>query len=242
MIHGFQTLRKSLASLIGATLIIFAVTTTAQAVPVVILGPTNTGITSLSFSVSGTTITINEVWGAAGSGVLQFSGLDANVSYTVIKQITNNTGTGWTRLANELLDPAGQPNDNIDPQPYPAFVPLGFTTSNDSDGLSFAQGSGIPRVSSVFASVVADEFSDARDFLDFFNGTAPSGGPVFTVQFGLLDQAFTVNQPFLLVQRPNVDSRGPIPEPATILLLSTGLAGVGAAVRKRRKANKREEA
>lgn len=33
----------------------------------------------------------------------------------------------------------------------------------------------------------------------------------------------------------------PIPEPATIILLSTGLAGVGAAVRKRRKANQNEK-
>ncbi|MGI8997377.1 MAG: PEP-CTERM sorting domain-containing protein [Pyrinomonadaceae bacterium] len=34
----------------------------------------------------------------------------------------------------------------------------------------------------------------------------------------------------------------PVPEPTTVLLLSAGLAGVGAAVRKRRKAHKSEEA
>ena len=69
------------------------------------------------------------------------SGLDAGVSYTVVKQITNNSGITWVRLANELLDPAGDQEDiDNDPQPYPAFVPAGFSTSNDLDGLSFDQG------------------------------------------------------------------------------------------------------
>ena len=71
-------------------------------------------------------------------GSVLISGIDANVNYTIVKQITNNTGTTWTRLANELLNPAGDANDATDPQPYPAFVPAGFTTSNDFDGLSNA--------------------------------------------------------------------------------------------------------
>ncbi len=218
--------------------------TAAQADPVVSLyGPGNQGITALSFSFNSATntITINQTVGNTGSGVLQISGLTANVNYTVINQITNNSGVAFNRLANELLDPAGDPNDSLDPQPYPSFVPPGFTTSNDFDGLNFAQGSGIPRISSVFSSVLADEASNARDFLDFFNGTAASGS-TFSVQYGLRDNVGT-NQPFLLSQRANTAStQEPIPELATMLLLGTGLAGVGAAVRKRRQARTSEEA
>ena len=44
--------------------------------------------------------------------------------------------------------------------------------------------------------------------------------------YGLRDNAGD-NQPFLLVQRPNVDSRQPvIPEPATMFLVGGGLAAL----------------
>jgi hypothetical protein len=226
-----QMLTRTVLALLG-TAALFATVSTGHAQPSVILGSGNAGISSINVTVTGTTIRVEETWSSVAQGVLEFRGLDAGTDYTVQKVITNNSGTAWTRLANELLDPAGQSNDAQDVLPYPAFVPPGFTTSNDADGLSFAQGSGLPRTSTVFASVVADELSDVRDFLDFFNGTVPPGGIDNFMTFGLRDNLTTGNQPFLLVQRPNQFS-SPVPEPGSLALLALALAVLGLVVRSR---------
>lgn len=207
----------------------------ADAAIAVSLHASNSGIGSMTFSQVGNTLTINETWTGSGPGVLQLSGLDANVNYTIIKNITNNSGGTWTRFANELLDPGF--DAGIDPSPQPAFVPAGFSTSNDFDGLSFAQGSpGFPRTSSAFSTVFSDELTDARDFIDFSNGSVATGG-IFDVTFGLRDNA-AANQPFLLFQRPNASSRGEIPEPATCLMWGLGALGLGMARLRRRSAIK----
>lgn len=188
----------------------------------VALGPGNVGIASIVVTVTGTNISIEETWTSLAPGSLLISGLSAGVDYTVTKTIINNTGFTMTRLANELLDPAGNANDSFDPDPQPGFVPPGFSTSNDFDGLSFAQGSGIPRVSSIWSTVFADELTDARDFLDFFNGSLADGASG-TVSFGLRDNVGSPgdNQPFLLFQRPNTTSV--VPAPAALGLFGLGL-------------------
>jgi len=195
--------------------------TSAHAVPTVALHSSNVGISSISVSVVGTLITIDETWTSTGIGSLVISGLDASVNYQVVKNITNLTGVDWTALANELLDPAGNANDASD-QPNEAFVPAGFSHSNDRDGLSFAQGSiGEIRDSTVFATVVADELATV-DFLDYFGGTLISGG-TGTVRFSIRDNLGDPgdNQPFLLVQRPN--ERTDVPTPAALGLFGLGL-------------------
>jgi PEP-CTERM motif len=189
-----------------------------------------TTLGAFSWSLSGTTITINETWTNTNNVFLQINGLDAGVDYTVVKRIINNTGSTWTSIANELLDPGLDPED---PRPQPGFVPVGYSTSSDQDGLSFAQGGSIPRVSSVFPTVVVDELSDARDFIDFLGANVASGAPLFTLSYGLRDSGN--NQPFLLSQRVNVRSVPAVPEPGTWLMMLAGFGIVGGAMRRRMK-------
>jgi hypothetical protein len=151
--------------------------------------------------------------------------------------LANNSGSNWTRVANELLDPSGDADDKErDPKPQPAFVPGDFSTSSDFDGLSFAQGSGLARTSTTFGSVLADELSDSRDFLDFFNGNLADGATDTLMTFGLRDN--NDNQPFLLAIRPNAFSVPAIPEPETYALMAMGLVAVGFAARRRKAAGK----
>jgi hypothetical protein len=222
-------MRLSIRAVIGSGAFLLATIGAANAVPIGSLHPNNVGISSFGFSFdAGTnTITLRETWTGTGPGIVQITGLENAVQYTVVKIITNSSGTPWTSFAQELLDPAGFADDTDDPAP--AFAPPGFTSSNDTDGLSFAQGSGIPRTSIAFGSMAADELG-GRDFLDFFGGTLLAGG-VDTMAFGLSDNngvgsgecvgAVCPNQPFLLVQRPNALSV--VPQPSTLVLLGAGL-------------------
>jgi len=89
---------------------------------------------SFNWTLTGNTIDIYETWTGAGRGFLEIYGLDFDVSYTVNKHLTNKTGYDWTLFSNELLDPIGQQNDtDYDPTPYPSWVPIDYTTSNDLD-------------------------------------------------------------------------------------------------------------
>lgn len=192
------------------------------------LHSSNLGIGYGTWSVSGTDINVWETWTANGMGVLEFNELETFQNYTVTKYITNNTGNDWFSIENELLDPSGDQEDiDYDIVPLP-WVPAGFSHSNDMDGLSFAQGSGIPRTSTAFSSVFVDEMG-GRDFLDFYSGFVSGAGGEDTLSFGLRDNDY--NQPFLLVQNPNFFLGQPIPEPTTMILFGLGLAGV--AVRNR---------
>lgn len=204
----------------------------AQAVTVSVFDPGASSISALSFTQVGSTLNISTTWSAAAGAFLQFDDLNPAENYTVRLTLINNSGSTWTRVANELLDPAGQSNDGLDPAVQPSFVPARYTTSNDNDGLSFAQGSALARTSTTFASVLADELSDVRDFLDFFNGSLAAGATDTLMTFGLRDN--NDNQPFLLAVRPNAFSVPAIPEPETYALMAMGLVAVGIAARRRK--------
>lgn len=141
--------------------------------------------------------------------------------------------SGISGFVVELLDPLGGGDDSLDPAPYPTYVPASYTTSNDSDKLSFAQRSGLER-SATFAggsaTVTADETTHRGDILIFSGLT---GADDARVTFGLRDSLG--GRGFLLRISAIAADAAHAPEPASMFLIGTGLAGL-AAVRRRRRA------
>lgn len=140
--------------------------------------------------------------------------------------------SGVSGFQVEVLDSLGNGDDLLDPTGLPSYVPAGFSTSNDRDGLSFAQHSGLQR-SAIFAGgsaiVTADEITHRRDVL-LFSGL--NGAEQARVSFGLRNVSTT---PGFLFRISAIPSASTAPEPATMLLLGTGLVGVAAMRRRRAK-------
>ena len=185
-----------------------------------------------SFSSTPYSLDLGTIALDGGSSALIFvDGLTARRDYAVTFELEGFPESSFTALTLELLDPLSDGFDAMDGT-QPSYVAAGFSTSNNTDGLSFAWNSGLTRSASFAgggsATLHVDEDTNSHDLLAF-HGFGP--GAMATVTFGVRDNLGS--RGFLLRLSTDGQALSSTPEPASLILLATGLAGLARFGRRR---------